>query len=497
MKQALDLTAPDLFGNDAAEDEDPAVFRAYALRRPEVDAFLSPERPICIARAYKGEGKSALLRLVSDGLSVQKDAPVVIEARGKQLSPEVRSLHTDPWVRGWKAALLEAVAHELGARIGFAWSDDAMTLVEEAERGGYRARSFVSSLLDRLKVKGAPLERVRPEVAQHERVVQRFAEREDAIWLIVDDVDENFQNTPEQRAKVASFFIAARELFRVVPQLRLRLAVRPNTWTTLSYEAEALSKVDQYCTDLRWSAEDIEELLLARVRAYLGRLEAAGKFKAERSVARMGRDEALSRVFEVTVDWNHRRRSIQVPLTTLSRRRPRWLVELCREAARAASARRQPVIALADVVGCLEPFGKRRIADTVAEFKAQCPEVEELIAAFSGQAEEYKTDELMKLIDRRVLQGLRPKIDGVPGVANARNVAAFLFEIGFLSARRQLPEGEYEHLTYTDQPDLLRSRTNVDGGVTWEIHPVFRQALDLRDSSGRRRRKPPADKRGR
>ena len=54
----IDFTDPTLFGNEAAEDENDAVFRSYVVERPEVRRFLDPNRLIAIIRAYKGEGKS-------------------------------------------------------------------------------------------------------------------------------------------------------------------------------------------------------------------------------------------------------------------------------------------------------------------------------------------------------------------------------------------------------------------------------------------------------
>ncbi len=235
----------------------------------------------------------------------------------------------------------------------------------------------------------------------------------------------------------------------------------------------------------------MRELLAARIRGYLTRVTGA------RGVRGSDRDQIISMVFESPMIWGGRPREASVPLTTLSRRRPRWLIELCREAATLAVGARRVRITQNDVFACLEPFGRRRIADTVAEFRPQCAEIEELMSAFQGQSEEYATDELMKLISRRVLQGVNPRIHGVVVVAGPVDVASFLFQIGFLTARRQLVGNEYEHLSFVDAPDLLRTRTNRDGGVTWEIHPVFRQALDLRDAAGRQLRKPPSDKRGR
>ena len=63
-------------------------------------------------------------------------------------------------------------------------------------------------------------------------------------------------------------------------------------------------------------------------------------------------------------------------------------------------------------------------------------------------------------------------------------VASLLFEVGLYYGRRQLKGGSCEHSAYADSPHLLASRTDLDSGLTWEIHPIFRQALDMRDASG-------------
>jgi hypothetical protein len=490
----IDLTAAYLFGNDAAEDEEEDIFLGYVVDRPELKAFLDPSNKICIARAFKGEGKSALLRLVQNRLGRGDDPPLILAATGKQLSPEQTAGDTDAWVRDWKRSILQHIARELGARLGTAWSDDAISLVEEAEQAGFKSRNFISAVFDRLKSPSVPIARERAPIANAEKLVQRWAARTDGIWLFVDDVDENFKNDPGHKLKVASFFIAAREMVNAIPQLRVRAAVRPNTWTTLVLEYEALSKVEQYNVDLRWTEPKLRDVLGARVRGYLVRTSQWEEVASGRAPSA---DDLIAMVFQSPVEWGRKTRPVHVPLVTLSRRRPRWLIELAREAAKAAHAAHRNVVNLADITACLESFGKKRIADTVAEFSSQCPQINELIAAFSRQAEEYSTAELVSTIERRVLQALTPSIVGVMGAPRPVEVAAFLFQIGFLSARRNLEGDEYEHLTYVDKPDLLRARTNIDDGVRWEIHPVFRQALQMRDAAGRSLRVVPGDKRGR
>ena len=490
----IDLSAAYLFGNDAAEDEDEEIFLGYVIDRPELKAFLDPANKICIARAFKGEGKSALLRLVQDRLNRSSDPPLILSATGKQLSPTLSESDTDAWARDWKRSLLQHIARELGARIGKAWSDDAISLVEEAEQAGFKSRNFVSTIIDRFKTSAAPVSRDRPPLANPEKAVQRWAARTDGIWLFIDDIDENFKNDPVHRIKVASFFIAIREIANSIPQIRIRTTVRPTTWTTLSLEYEALSKVEQYNIDLRWNESELRDVVGARVRGYLSR---TNQWPIIANGRTLSADDLIAFVFQSPVEWGKNLRPVHVPLVTLARRRPRWLIELAREAAKAAHAAHRATVTLPDITGCLESFGKKRIADTVAEFSTQCPQLNELIAAFSRQAEEYSTAELLSTIDKRVLQSVTPNIVGTMGTPRPIDVAAFLFQIGFLSARRNLGVDEYEHLTYVDKPDLLRARTNIDDGVRWEIHPVFRQALQMRDASGRTLRIVPHDKRGR
>jgi hypothetical protein len=491
------LTATPLFGNDAAEDEDEDIFLAYVVERPEVTAFLDASQKICIVRAFKGEGKSALLRLVQSRLGRAADAPLILAVTGKQLSPTLTATDTDAWVRDWKRSMLHHIARELGARVGTAWSDDAISLVEEAEQAGFKSRNFISAIFDRLKTSALPLKRDRLPVGNSEKLVQRWAGRTDGIWLFVDDVDENFKNDPRHKLKVASFFIAVRELVNAIPQIRVRAAVRPNTWTTLALEFEALSKVEQYNVDLRWTERELSDVLGARVRGYLIRTNQWETLTKSNAGRQPSADDLIALVFQSPVEWGGKQRAVRVPLVTLSRRRPRWLIELAREAAKAAHDARRHKVHLEDITGCLEAFGNKRIADTVAEFSAQCAQINELIAAFSRQAEEYATAELISTIEKRVLQATTPTIVGIMGAPRPVEVAAFLFQIGFLSARRNLGGDEYEHMTYVEKPDLLRARTNLDDGLRWEIHPVFRQALQMRDAFGRSLRVVPADRRGR
>ncbi len=481
-KIKVDHTDKTLFGNDAAESESEDVFSSYALERDEVKHFLDENQPIQIVRAYKGEGKSAILRIVANRLHKERASSIKISTTGVAISPSLNSDDSDEWTREWKKRLLKLIASEIGSRIGFAYNDDAISLVEESENNGFKQRSFVTSITDRLRTKAIPLDHSRDPNQNHELVLKRYLEKGEKIWLIIDDIDQNFKNTEKNKLKVASYFTACRQIVNAIPEIRIRTCVRPNVWKIIKREYEALSHVEQYMHDIRWDLDDITKLMARRVQGYFERTGEWTELKRQLPDSIDVRNRKLIyMVFEDQMLWGKRYRPTEIILNTLSRSRPRWLIELCKVSATSASNNKNQLITYEDIDGELEEFGKRRIDDTIAEFSSQCPEVEELITAFSQQNERYPTDELLKVITNRILQSVSPKIFGILGKPSNKEVAHFLFQVGFITARRDLPNDEYEHISFIQQPDLLKSKTNIDDGVSWEIHPVFRQALQLKN----------------
>lgn len=485
----IDLNHEDLFGNEAAEDEPADIFDSYAYERKEVDRFCDPTRAIAIARAYKGEGKSALLRLARTRLAVASSVPpLILESVGPTLSPILGDeTNFALWIQQWKRSILELVANRVGAEVGMAWSDDAMGLVELAEKNGFKSRNPVSAILDRLmpqKLKGIATRQRQPS-SNFEETLRRWKGTPPDIWLFVDDVDRNFTNTPGEHVRISSLFDACRYMSTAIPSLHFRFTIRPNTWKTIKLRSESLSHVEQYTDVLTWAEEEMLFLLGRRVEGYLARTGQLEQFREKLPSDRVAAARALvNLVFEDPIVWNKMHRPVHVPLYTLSQHRPRWLIELCRVSARRAARRNHARIMRDDIFHELDSFGRRRMDDTIAEFRPQCPQVAEILDAFRGQAEQYRTDELLTLIEKRVVQHVAPTIEGVPGRATHRHIASFLFEMGFIFGRRDFDDGSYEHIWFVDQPSLLVSRTDMDSGLSWEIPPVFRQALDLRTDAG-------------
>ena len=315
----INLKDKDLFGNDAADQEKDDVFRSYAMERPELAEFVDNSETIQIARAYKGEGKSAILRMVKEKLE-QNNKLIVINSTGVALSPDLESDDSDTWTRAWKKKILNLIANEIGAKIGFAYNDDATSLVEQAEMNGFKSRSFISHIVDRLKINGVP-ERKREAVADVESILERWTDG-GGIWLIVDDIDQNFQNTSKNKLKVATYFTAIRQIVNALPEIRIRTSVRPNVWKIIKREYEALSHIEQYMVDIRWEHEDIEQLLAKRIQGYLERTGQWSDFSIGLpSDLNLRNTKLISLIFEENMMWgtNNRTRPTSIVLATLSR----------------------------------------------------------------------------------------------------------------------------------------------------------------------------------
>ncbi len=168
-----------LFGNDAAEEEQEDIFSSYAFERDELKYFLDEKNPIQIVRAFKGEGKSALLRMVGNRLEKERPSAVVVLTTGVATSPSLTSDDSDIWVREWKKNILKLLACEIGTVIGFAYTDDAISLVEESERNGFKKRSFVSSVTERIKSTSIPIKKITHKNKNHEHLLKRYLEKKE------------------------------------------------------------------------------------------------------------------------------------------------------------------------------------------------------------------------------------------------------------------------------------------------------------------------------
>jgi hypothetical protein len=479
-KDKINLIDPDLFGNDLAEDEDEDIFSSYAYENPELERLLNNELGIQIVRAYKGEGKSALLRLAKSKLELRKNV-LLLELKGSNIAPTLSDFDPHIWIRNWKIKIMEQVAIEVGSKIKMAWSDDAIHLVNDSEKTGFKRRNIFSAVFDRIKVTSLPVDKKDLSLANAEKIIQRYIKNKTSIWIIIDDLDLNFKNDPMYRNKLGNFFSACRELSQSNSGLKFRVSIRPNVWSVLKQEFEALSHVEQYSFDLVWPERLMRKLLALRVVGYCNRHKIAITEDSDANGEEQD-NKVISMIFGEGYQWKDKVKVPSAVIATLSNYRPRWMVMLCRAAAAEAKKKNKQKIDISDFVEILGDFGEKRLNEMIAEFRPQCSDIGVLVNIFDGGREEYSHAEVLEKI--KISTKNAKYMVGSSASATPDDILSLLHQAGLFFARIDKGDGHYDHVKFHELPSISRS-IDPNMAVIWEMHPVYRQALHVRDRHGK------------
>lgn len=479
------------FGNEAGDDADIDELVSYFVEQDSFRAFANAKKRLLVATAKKGVGKSALLQWASYIIAKADEEAIVIKCRGADLARAKFGLtskleNPSDHIRDWMVRLCTLVNRELAMRLNFALTDDKITLIESAELDGYKSRNLVGCLLDRFQQfldKGTPTKLPAKDEVQ---LLRRVKARK--VWILIDDLDATFQKTDAESMALGTFFSACRYLIQDVKDVCIRVTMRTDVWPVIRRYDEAQDKTEQYIDEILWTQPDFRRLLYRRIKAEVDRL----KIRISTPPAHVSEEEIeehlLKMVFVPRMPWGDKEVNTYKVIYTLAYERPRWAVQLSKLAQKCALSRGDTHISKEHIDSVWGEYGSKRISDLVSEHKHQCREVEELLNAFRGSSRLLTQAELLKWITNRITNHVSPIIDGKP-TKTARDVAHFLFRTGFIVARSEEVSGDYEHYSYSQMPDFLTSRTNEDFGVKWEIHPCYREALDIKKVNQSHRQK--------
>lgn len=469
------------FGNEAGDDVPAEELSAYFVEQSMFRKFTNQKKRLCVATAKKGVGKSALLQWLKISLPEQYPSDLVIKVRGSEITRDAfkltNSLETpNDYIRDWVIRLCALVNREIAKEIDFAITDDQITLVESAELDGYKSKNLVGCLIsrfDKILSKGAPQKQ---SVIDHLEILKRVENPQ--VWILIDDLDATFQNTDNECLALSTFFSACRYILQDITGINIRITMRSDVWPTIRRYDESLDKLEQYVEEIKWSEKDFRKLLYRRIEAQSKEVPFDLPEKKSYFTEEQFEEKVIGLIFVPKVAWGKKDVYSYKVIHTLSYHRPRWAVQLSKLAQKNATERDRERITKEDIDDVWGEYGSKRISDLVAEHKHQCKDVEELVNGFRGEDRLMNRDELFVCIKNKIMNHMTVFIDEKKATSQ-REIARFLYRIGFLVARSEDDSG-YHHYNYSDMPDLLSSRTSNDFGMKWEIHPCYRQALDIK-----------------
>ncbi len=501
MSVQIDLTDPYLFGNDAGEDEDPDFLASYFVEKPSFRVFTNPSAKIAIARARKGLGKSALLSKVARQIAIHDTTSIVIFVRGSDLTGLGEFSSSDPsfLVNQWQQVVCSRINIEIGRRLNLALDDISMTMVESSELAGLRGRNLIGSLLDRLKTKFKfAMAEVSVEKLQQTNplfLLQNHADNasEMNVWIFIDDIDSTYIDNENLRLKIATFFSAMRKLVTDVKGVSIRASVRTDVWTEIRRIDESLDKCEQYMVDILWSYTEFTRILVNKLHAYVKRTF-PDSTEAAHWTPENNATEILGLVFSRKIPWGNSSLPTERAIHILAAGRPRWAGQLCRLAAEETArqhTRREGESRLSNhlITGAafravMRHYGQYRLDDLYREHRHQFSALQSLIECFAGGQTIYTTDLLRQRILAMYMQqdSDKPQMPILYGreLRSELELCQFIYKIGFLHGRDDNDKKPLSFVYYEDRQDLLSNSNNFDDGMSWEIHPSYRTALNIK-----------------
>lgn len=465
-KFEIDFSDISLFGNSASEDEDNDIFESYAVRRVEVDKFIS-EMKICIIKTLKGCGKSAILRIAKNELFNKNK--IVFSMNFTEITPEYENDDPDIWVKKWKESIYTRIAEEVGGINNIPVDLFRNEIKSVAIEAGMRQINFIDKLKNILSKISINCGNVNIEMThgnEKNSCINNMIMKglNDDIFIFIDDIDHNFINTKNVKARLVGFLTACRYIANETPKIKFRLTIRPNSWNIIKREYSAMnSHISQYIIPMYWSHGDIKKILQKRICGYISR-----KYNEIYS-----EEEAFDYIFKKVI-WDGNETYASQPIATYAKRRPRWAKEIFRLAAEEAKSRGKKYIDLDDINFASNHIGDTIINELSAEFSCEYPDIEQYMRQFYNQKNSFKEDELFTIIKNRILNHIDSHSIGVKYIAHA------LFYCGFLYARENLPSGRYKNYYFEDKPFLFEKYDTESGKYMWEIDLIFRNVLNIK-----------------
>ncbi len=457
-----------LFGDEAADFEDISRLREYYVKTSVYDHFTT-DLALRILVGHKGIGKSALFRIAMSEDNDKHRLSILIKP------DDIAEIGGDTsnflqLIRQWKNGLSEIIARKVLTSFG----KDDDTIAGKAQRLG-------GNILELLRSTFHNSEHLQLDSAKR-LVVERFLESR-IINIYIDDLDRGWQGRREDIVKISALLNAVRDIVAENSGIRFRISLRSDVYYLVRTADESTDKIEGSVLWQAWTNHEIFVLLVKRIETFFGRtIQDSQLMKYDQHQLATYLDSIFEEKFRGMGKWENA--PIHRVLMSLIRKRPRDLVKLCTLAARVARDYQSSKIMTEHLKAVFEEYSQGRIQDTINEFRSELPQIERLILNMkpsrkSRTAEEsylFSNDELIRKIKRIAEQGEFQFANY--RVATPKQLAAFLYKINFLTARR---DNDDKIIRYYFEENRYLSSEIADFGYHWEVHPAYRWALQPDD----------------
>lgn len=455
-----------LFGNEAAEDEDPERLREYYFKNDTFDR-IKVNLPLRILVGHKGIGKSALFRVASLEDKDKGILPLFIKpddvAGLGQLNDDFIEI-----VRSWKYGLYKIILSKILNAVGIREKID-LDYSSIGDHFDELVYDKIEALLESSSVRD-----------RYKSVLEKILDK-GKINIYIDDLDRGWSGSKTDITKISALLNAVRDISNTNRQYQFKLSLRSDVYYLVRTSDESTDKIEGSVIWFKWTYDEILALLAKRVLTFFGNdINDATLNSSSQSQLASHLDKIINPTFEGRGRWSNTP-SYKV-LISVIRKRPRDLVKILTLAARNCRDRKSNYISTQDFEAVFEQYSLDRIQDTVNEYRSELPAIERLILGMKPRKKRgqrfkdifyFTTSELLLKIRNITERGQFRLSKG--GIATEKELAAFLYKINFITATKTLESGRVDRKDFEDNKYLVPKFE--DFGYDWEVHMAYRWGL--------------------
>jgi hypothetical protein len=468
-----DETIQRLFGFEDAESEPIERLKEYYFKKDTFER-IAADLPIRILVGHKGTGKSALFKVAISEDQEQGNLPILIKPDDiAELGKGDENFLLR--IRQWKYGLIKIIGSKVFDEFGL--YDDK--IASQLTRFGVKLVSFVSDSVNYIK------DKIDLQPSQ-KKIIENFIKKKKII-VYIDDLDRGWQGKKDDVMRISALLNAIRDMANESPGLCFKVSLRSDVYFLVRTSDESTDKIEGSIVWYKWTNHEIFVLLIKRILTFFG--EPVNEQNLL-NTPQIHLNHFLEKVFEKNFLGRGKWENVQMHkvLMSLTRKRPRDLVKLCTLAAQQAYLYKSPIIKTHHLQAIFEEYSQGRIQDTINEYKTELPNIEKLIFGMKPTKKQrvasdgyvYTTNELQQKINNIMQQATFHFANGRS--TNSKELAQFLYKINFLTARKELDNGEIQRKYFEENRYV--SSSFVDFGYDWEVHPAFRWALQPDDIDG-------------
>jgi len=456
-----------LFGNEAAEDEDPTRLKQYYFKNETFES-IAVDLPIRILVGHKGIGKSALFKISAAEDIEKHKIPIVIKPDDvAEIAQEEGNFLQI--IRAWKVGITDIVRKKL--LIFFHVKQNLFKDIQPDYNYEVSEplKKFLSDLVDNNEIDSSLKD-----------FAINFIEGT-PVNVYIDDLDRGWRGGTMDIQRLSALLNAVRDLATTKNhRMQFKISLRSDVYFLVRTSDESTDKIDGSVVWHSWTNHEILIMLIKRIETYFGRdVDENGLLKSEqRYIAHY-----LNPIMEPRFTGNGKWENVPIHrvLMSLIRKRPRDLVKLLTLAARNARKMKSDLINTKHFQEIFYEYSQGRLQDTVNEYRTELPNIEKLLLEMKPSKKTKSTIDNFSFTRAELSQKLQNIMEHARFVfskgneADVKDLIHFLYKINFLTAKKELPTGEIDR-KYFEESRYLSSGL-ADFGYDWEIHMAYRWAL--------------------